>query len=238
MHSVLKISSAKYSHSMAKKRSAKRTDEPKHKPSDLEGLHFSILQDWIDKGRTEELPEEMVRYLEQLNFVNGLWNSCHTPQRIMAKLVVTYPELDRISAKNRFEDAVTYFYLDEHVKQSAWRNLIFEKHLKLVDAAILSAKTVDDYNKASLMLERAYKAKGLDKDEDQNIPEEAFMKRIDIYSLDTSDFADLPQKTDRNLLAAYVDEMNINESEKIRIKQEMGAEPKQLFERYETEPED
>lgn len=192
----------------------------------------------MDKGRTEELPEEMVRYLEQLTFANGLWNSCHSPQKIISKLILTYPELDRISAKTRWEDTICWFYLDDKVKADAYRNMIFEKHLKLVDAAILSAKTVDDYNKASLMLERAYKSKGLDKTEEDRIPEEAFLKPIKIYSLDTTDFADLPQTTNRNLLGEYVDQMNIAEAEKVRIKQDMGAEPKELFTYNEQKKED
>ena len=88
------------------------------------------------------------------------------------------------------------------------------------------------------MLERAYKSKGLDKTEEERIPEEAFKKPIKIYSLDTTDFADLPQTTNRNLLGEYVDQMNIAEAEKVRIKQDMGAEPKELFTYNEQKKED
>ena len=207
--------------------------------SELEGMHYSILEDWVDKGRTEKFPEDiaddMAHYLKQLNFVNGLWNSCHSPQKIITKLILTFPELDKITAKSRFEDAMTWFYLDDKVKSDAWRNMIFEKHLKLVDAAILSAKSVDDYNKASLMLERAYKAKGLDKPEEDKIPESAFEKPIKIYSLDTGDFADLPQSTNRNLLAQYIDEMNLTEDQRLKIKQDADIVPKEIFPDYESQ---
>lgn len=206
--------------------------------SELEGLHYTILEEWVDKGRTENLPEEMATYLEQLNFVNGLWNSCHTPQKIIDKLIITYPGLDKISAKSRFEDAVNWFYLDDQVKREAWRNLIFEKMLKLVDAAIISAVSVNDYNKASLMLQRAYLVKGLDKEEKEKIPEEAFQKPIKIYSDNVSDFEDLPDTTNRNILAQYVDQMLLQEDEKLRIKQEMGIEPKVLFATNEHQEED
>ncbi|MEX0273250.1 MAG: hypothetical protein AB3N16_02620 [Flavobacteriaceae bacterium] len=198
-------------------------------------MHLSILEDWVDKGRTETLPHEMVEYLEQLNFVNGLWNSCNSPQTIISKLAITYPQLDRITAKSRFEDAMVWFYLDDQVKQDAWRNVLFEKQLKLVDAAIRSAESVDDYNKASLILERAYRMKGLDKEEEPKIPDSAFAKPIKVYSSDITQFKDLPEASDRNLLARYVDEMNITEAEKIRIKQDMGAEPRQLFEYVQQE---
>ena len=209
-----------------------------HKESELEGLHYSILEDWVDKGRTEKLPEEMLRYLEQLNFVNSLWKSLNDPQKIIRKLCISFPELTSLTAKTRFEDAMTWFYLDDQVKQDTWRNALFQKMMQLVDAAILSAKTVDDYNKASIILERAYRIKGLEKDEDPGIPEEAFKKPIKIYSLDTSEFADLPQSTNRYLLAQYVDEMNLTEDQKIKIKQDMSVEPKEIFTGYEQKKDD
>ena len=210
--------------------------------TELEGLHYSILEDWVDKGRTEKFPqdiaEDMAHYLKQLNFVNGLWNSCHTPQKIIAKLILTYPELDKTTAKSRFEDAMNWFFMDDKVKADAYRNMIFEKQLQLVDAAILSAKSVDDYNKASLMLERAYKAKGLDKTEEDKIPDNAFDKPIKIYSLDTGDFADLPQNSNRNLLAQYIDEMNLTEEQRLKIKQDADIVPKEIFPDYEQKEED
>lgn len=209
-----------------------------HQESELEGLHYTILEDWVDKGRTEKLPEYMLRYLEQLNFVNSLWKSLNDPQKIIRKLCISFPELTSLTAKTRFEDAMTWFYLDDQVKQDTWRNALFQKMMQLVDAAILSAKTVDDYNKASIILERAYRIKGLEKDEDPGIPEEAFKKPIKIYSLDTSEFADLPQSTNRYLLAQYVDEMNLTEDQKIKIKQDMSVEPKEIFTGYEQKKDD
>ncbi|UOB16581.1 hypothetical protein [Abyssalbus ytuae] len=202
-----------------------------NKESALEGIHLSILEDWVDKGKTETLPDEMVEYLDQLNFINALWRSVNSPQKIIKKLSLTY-NINELIAKSRFEDAMTWFYLDDKVKKDSWRNALFEKLLQLADAAILSAKTVDDYNKASIIIERAYRVKGLDKDEDPGIPDEAFNKPTKVYSLDTSDFEDLPQ-TNRHLLGQYVDEMNILESEKVRIKREAGLEPKELFDSYE-----
>jgi hypothetical protein len=180
----------------------------------------------------------MVRYLLQLNFVNSLWACANSPQKIIKKLIITYPELDRLSAKSRFEDAMIWFFSDDRIKQDAYRNMIFEKQLQLVDAAIRSATSVDDYNKASLILHRAWKAKGLDQKEEDELPEEAFLKPIKIYTLDTSDFADLPQGTNRNLLAEYVDAMNLTEEQKVRIKQDAGILPKELFANYEPKAED
>ncbi|QQV89993.1 hypothetical protein M1M27_gp49 [Cellulophaga phage Ingeline_1] len=206
--------------------------------SELEGLHYSILQDWVDKGRSEQMPEEMILYLEQLNFANRLWDSCNTPRAIIKKLEITYPDLDLLSAKSRFEDAMQWFYLDDKTPREVYRNMLFEKQLKLVDAAILSARTVDDYNKASLILQRAYVMKGLDKDEEDVIPDHAFDKPTKIYSLDTSDFADLPQNTNRNRLGEYIDTMNLTEEQSLKIKQEAGIEPKELFGNYEQEEDD
>ena len=171
----------------------------------------------------------MVVYLEQLTMVNQLWNACNTPNKIIQKLLATYPELNARTAKSRMEDAFTFFFLDDTVKKDTWRNMLFEKMLKLVDASILSAKSVEDYDRASKILERAYRIKRLDINEEEAIPEEAFTKPIKIFSLDTEEFADLPAPADRKLLAAYIDDMNLEELQKVKLKQDAGIEPKQLF---------
>lgn len=204
--------------------------------SELEGMHFSILEDWVDKGRTETLPEEMVTYLEQITMVNQLWNSQNSPTRILNKLQASYPQLNAKTARSRMEDAFTWFFLDDKVKKDAYRNMLFDKMLKLADATILSATKTEDYDMASKILLRAYRVKNLDKDEVESLPPEAFMKPIKIFSLDTSDFEDLPAAPDRVLLASYIDEMNLTEAESVRIKRDAGLEPKQLFD-YEDRPE-
>lgn len=192
-------------------------------------MHYSILEDWVDKGRTETLPDEMVEYLEQLTMVNQLWNSQNSPNKILQKLQASYPELNAKTARSRMDDAFTWFYLDDQVKKDAYRNMLFDKMLKLVDATIISATSPEDYDRASKILLRAYRVKQLDKDEEESIPEEAFKKPIKIYSLDTSEFEDLPEAPDRKLLAEYIDQMNATEAQALRIKQDAGIEPKQLF---------
>ncbi|NYJ27514.1 hypothetical protein [Allomuricauda sp. ARW1Y1] len=192
-------------------------------------MHYSILEDWVDKGRTETLPDEMVEYLEQLTMVNQLWNSQNSPNKILQKLQASYPELNAKTARSRMDDAFTWFYLDDQVKKDAYRNMLFDKMLKLVDATIISATSPEDYDRASKILLRAYRVKQLDKDEEESIPEEAFKKPIKIYSLDTSEFEDLPEAPDRKLLAEYIDQMNVTEAQALRIKQDAGIEPKQLF---------
>ena len=192
-------------------------------------MHYSILEDWVDKGRTETLPDEMVIYLEQLTMVNQLWNSQNSPNKILQKLQASYPELNAKTARSRMDDAFTWFYLDDQVKKDAYRNMLFDKMLKLVDATIISATCPEHYDRASKILLRAYRVKQLDKDEEESIPVEAFMKPIKVYSLDTSEFEDLPDSPDRKLLAQYIDQMNVTEAQALRIKQDAGIEPKQLF---------
>lgn len=192
-------------------------------------MHYSILEDWVDKGKNETLPDEMVEYLEQITMVNTLWNSCNSPQRIISKLLLSYPSLNARTAKSRVDDAFTWFYLDDTVKKDAYRNMLFDKMLKLADATILSARTGDDYNKASMILQRAYFIKQLDKEETEQVPDSVFEKRINIFSLEVSDFMDLPEVQDRRMLAQHIDQMNLTEEQTLRIRRDAGLEPKELF---------
>lgn len=192
-------------------------------------MHYSILEDWVDKGRSETLPEEMATYLSQLTLVNQLWNACNSPNKIVQKLQVAFPELNGTTARSRMQDAFTWFYLDDNVKKDAYRNMLFEKMMKLVDATILSATGTEDYDRASKILERAYRIKQLDKDDVDELPEEAYKKPFKIYSSDIGDFKDLPEPADRKLLAEYIDQMNLTEAQSIKIRQDAGIEPKTLF---------
>lgn len=223
-----------------KKRSAKRVDDPKEpkKPSELEGLHFTILEDWVNKGSSETLPEEMELYLRQLNTVNGLWNACNSPQNIIRKLCLAYPELNQATAKSRYEDAMTWFYLDEGIKMDAFSNMIAEQMLKLATATVKSATCNNDYKIAGQLFKDAWLIKGGDKPQQEKIPDSAFSKPIKIYSTDVTEFTDLPATTNRNLLGEWVDDMNLTESKKLKLKQEIGLEPKELFDQYAKPKED
>lgn len=203
--------------------------------TELEGMHYSVLQDWVETGRKGNMPDEMVEYVQQLDLVRGLWYSCNTPYQIINKLQVHYPELDNLTATSRFQDACCYFFLDDKIKQDSWRNMIFEKHMQLYNAAVLSARSVDDYAKASGILERAYRAKRLHEKEEETIPEAAFTKPTKVYTLDTSDVG-LP-KANRNLLGEYIDQMLVTEEERLKIKQEASMEPKSIFD-YDGESEE
>ncbi len=197
----------------------------------LEGVHLAVLQDWIQKGKAGNMPEPMILYLEQLDFARAQWNQASSPQKIIKALQTHYEDLDKLTAKSRFEDALTFFYLDKNVKQQIWRNALFEKQMQLAEATILSATKPEDYDTASKILERAYRMKGLDKDEEESVPDSVFQLPTTVLSLRPEDIG--MQSANRNALAKMIDNMNIEESEKIRIKQDAGIEPRKVFERYE-----
>ena len=79
---------------------------------ELEGLHFDILNDAIQKGETNEMPEEMVVYMEQLEHARSRLNKGESPMNVIRSLRSFYPDLNEITAKSRLDDTLRFFYVD------------------------------------------------------------------------------------------------------------------------------
>lgn len=193
----------------------------------VEGEHYALFEQWIE-DESVTLPEGMQEYVEQLEYSRGFIYSGSTPNGAARKLRAHFPELSYKQAKSRVADAVEHFYIDGDLKKEAYRQIIFEKQMQLAQLVIETAKTKADLEIASKIYERAGKAKQLHLPDKEEFPEGMFDQKWKIYSLDTADVG-LPEMADRNQLGAMIDSFNISEADKIRLKQDAGAEPRQIL---------
>ena len=205
----------------------------------VEGDHYALLEQWIE-DESVTLPDGMEEYVKQLEYARGFLYSGATPNGAARKLKIHYPDLSYKQAKTRVRDAVEHFYIDGDLKADAYRHIVFEKQMQLAQLVIATAKKPADLEIASKIYERAGKAKQLHLPDKEEFPEGMFEQKWKIYSLDTSDVG-LPEMADRNQLAEMIDSFNITESEKIRLKQDAGAEPRQILDfngQKESDPEE
>jgi len=192
----------------------------------IEGEHYALLEQWVEDESTE-LPDEMLEYVKQLEYARGFIYSGSTPNGAARKLKIHF-EISYKQAKSRVADAVEHFYIDQDLKKAAYREIIFEKQMQLAELTLKTAKTRADLDIVSKIYERAGKAKQLHLPDKEEFPEGMFEQKWKIYSLDTSDVG-LPEMADRNQLGAMIDNFNITEAEKIRLKQDAGVEPRQIL---------
>ena len=89
--------------------------------------HFLRLQDYIAEGSRGELTDEERQYEDLLFSVAGIIRREGRPSAqawLMADRGCSRHVADRIC-----HEAINLFYATDHVRQEAWRNLLFEKLL-------------------------------------------------------------------------------------------------------------
>lgn len=204
------------------------------KESNLEGLHFDILMEYINTGKTEGIQDpEMIIYLEQLELVRRWYDSLQHESKIIRALCLAYSDLTPRSAKTRYNDSMNYFYSDTTIKKSAYRNKAADKMEKLANAVILSAKEPKDYKYAAEILHKAEIVRGSMEADKDVIPDDIFHQKQPIFIMDPS-MIGLP-RADRNVLAKQIETFALTEGQKDKLKQEAGVADFQILEHLEQE---
>jgi len=205
------------------------------KKYEFEGLHAEMLQDWLDTGSSSVLPDELREYLDQLDAVRGWFNAQKPKNTILKLLQVHYPKLTGVTAKSRYNDALNHFYLDNQVKKESWRNIYADLLDELRKMTIKTAKSSQDLKIAKEMIMDAAKVRGVFDPKEKELPKELFDKPTKIYTMVPEDVG--LESANRNLIAQQIDQLVLEESQKLEIKKDAGLEPKTLF-NYEQENED
>jgi hypothetical protein len=124
-------------------------------------------------------------------------------------------------ARLMYDEAINLFYADDTIERQAYRNMLFEELMSASKVVLMTAETSKDMEVYGDLVAKAYKIKGLDQQEIPKIPEEMFKKNIKVYTLNPGHIK--MEKVDRNTLAERIDNMEIKEKEKDRIRQEAGV---------------
>lgn len=193
----------------------------------LEGLHLDILNDYIDKGKTDSMEPEMVEYMQQLQFIQQRLHRVESPANVVRSLMAFYPNLNIVTARSRFNDALKFFYLDDETSDQAWNNYLFGIAMQSIELAARTVDTPEASLKIVDALAKARTIKGLDKDKGEPIDPRLLEEKIEIFTLTPSDVG-LPEANKR-LIAEQVDQFPIKEHEKLKIKMDAGVKPREIF---------
>lgn len=189
-----------------------------------------MLQDYITKGQVDNMPDDLVIYMELLEMVRSMYNKYETKPFIIRTLTSPAYGISKYMANQLYYDALNFFYADNDVKQKAWEK-IYAQHL---DNLAYYALEMNDLETSRRCFIDAAKLRGAGRDEKSEMPAEMFARPVVIYSMDAGK-AGLPS-VDRKQLASFIDALpEISEKERVRIKKDAGLEEIKLFEDYEED---
>jgi len=194
---------------------------------DIEGIEYERLQEYIENGRTADMPHEMVQYLEQLDLVRGLINRNKGKEIVVSLLKGPPYNLSDYLARKRYTEAINFFYLDNEVKKQAWRNLYADKLEKAANLVLHTATSAKDLDIYKNILLAAANMRGLGEADKEELPAELYERPIKIYSNDVK-VLDIPEVS-RYELQKMIDSFEIPETEKERLKGEALITTPKLF---------
>lgn len=186
--------------------------------------HLLRLQDYIQSGSKDVLTDEEQEYYDALILTIGVYRKYGRTQAV--RFLMAKPFLcKRAIAVRMIDDAINLFYFDDTVTRQAWRNLMFEE-MRNAAHAILKTDgiTPDDLETYRRLMESAYKFKQLDKpDPEETEKPTAGQREIKVYDLDGKRLG-LPN-INRQEVASFIDNLDINRREKERINMDAGVAP-------------
>ncbi|WP_196890381.1 hypothetical protein [Aureivirga marina] len=200
----------------------------KNYESELEGIHYEILTEWVANGKNDVLDEEMTLYLEQIDLVRDLYYKWKVKKQIVKILLQKYPDLSKAAAETRYHDSMNFFYSDRQTKKEAYRAMLAEKIETLANLAATTARDEKGIITAGKLLKMAYEVSGAGEKEPEKLPEHLLIPKTPIYTINADHIEDL-ERVDRNMLAAQIDSMDITEKQKDKLKSEAQVEPFKMF---------
>jgi hypothetical protein len=201
---------------------------------DFKKSHFERLQDYIQSGAKEELSEEETAYLDVLYLLNSMRRK-YGKENAIAFIQKPPYNIQYRRARNMYDEAINLFYADDTIERQAHKNMLFEELMSAAKVVLMTAETSKDMEVYGDLVAKAYKIKGLDQPEPPQIPEGIYKKNIKVYTLNPGHIK--LEKVDRNALAERIDNMEIKENEKSRLRQEAGVSDIDFIELYDEQEE-
>lgn len=185
---------------------------------DKQKNEYAQLQALVEKGEVKDLPEKLVEYFEQMDFIRSLYGKWNTKNYIINMVTLKWPLLSKYQATQLFADTLNFFYLDNQVKVEAWQNIYADR----LDQMSSLAYEMNDLETARRLTMDAAKLRGVGKEKPLEIPKELYDRRPTIYFLDPKMFG--IEKVDRRELADFLDNLDITEMQRGRLKRDAGIE--------------
>ena len=181
---------------------------------DEERQEYEHLQALIERGDTANLPEKIVKYYEQIDFIRCLYNKYESKSFIINAVSKHWPSLTKHNATQLYFDTLNFFNLDNTVKVEAWANIYADR----LDNMARICHELNDFETERRCIMDAAQLRGVGKDKGPQIPDELLDRRPVFYTIRLKDLG-VPE-INRNDLAAFIDKLDISEKVRQRVRRE------------------
>ena len=182
--------------------------------------HFDTLQDYLASGCTLELTTEEQDYYNALYALVGIHRK-YGKDNAIAFLMHPPFNVDRGKAQRMYAEALNLFYLNDTVENDAYRNIIFDDLMKAALVVLQNATTSKDMEVYGNLKTQAAKIKQLDKPDPVRV-KQVDEKPVKVYDLDPAAVG--LDAANRNTLGRQIDNMDLPEREKVRLKRDANIE--------------
>jgi hypothetical protein len=179
---------------------------------------YAQLQALVERGEVTDLPEEMVKYLEQMDYIRSLYLKWNSRNYIISMVILKWPQITRQKADELYADTLNFFYLDNQVKTEAWQNIYADR----LDQIAALAFEMNDLETGRRLTIDAAKMRGVGKENPPEIPPGMYERRPVVYILDPKMFG--IDKVDRRQLAEFLDTLDISVLERDKLRRDAGIE--------------
>jgi hypothetical protein len=203
----------------------------------IDDVDIHDIYDFMENGTPANAPAHIVKYLDLLDKARGMHlriDQFGSSEAIIKHLMVS-DNLSRYKAKQLYNEALEYFYCDNTISKTAYRNIYADKIDKMINFSMQIAKDVSDAGKVVKMIVDAAKVRALDEPDKEELPDELFKQPIKLYTADAKSLG-MPE-TNRNQLKAFIENMpELTEKEKQRLLQEADITPFKIFPNEQEDP--
>lgn len=201
-----------------------------------ENITLEDIYDFIDckYGPDDIIPahkQHILNHLELLDKIRAMHLRIeqYGSEDHIVQHLITAEGLSRYLAKKYYNQALEFFYCDNEISKSAWRNIIADKMERGINAAIMAAKDTKDFVAATKLWIEVAKIRELDKVDPPQLNPDAAGRMFAIYTYDPK-LLGLETIVDKNLVKKFIDNLeNVTEREKQLAYQEAMLEPLKLF---------
>lgn len=192
----------------------------------LDDIEVEELELYLN-GDSKQVSDAARELLGTLEVIRGLLYRNKNQAYIVRLLKEAPYNLSDYMARQRYAEAINFYYVEDNVSKAAWRNLHAEKLERAAEFVLMAAKKIEDFKVYKDLMRQAAEMRGLFDPIPQELPKHLFERQWKVYTLDATQVEGIPV-TDRRELARIIDDLDITESHKERLRQESMVEKPQL----------
>lgn len=195
----------------------------------IKGVKLADCYEFVDSG-SDEIPQELDVYFDLMDKVRSMHHRAadYGTKESIVKHLIKVEGLSRHIATKVYYDGLEYFYSSSELSQQAQRNIYADKIDRMIAIVEPFIQDVKDAKAVVSMIMDAWRARGLDKEQKEMIPEEWFKKTWNLYTTDALEAGLDP--INKIELSKQIDSYpELTEKEKAWLKKEALLEDLVLF---------